>query len=257
MVYSATDFITFMTKCHTSSVSSHSLQLGEKSSQSPLSFHSSSTSDLSSIHNFTIDLCGDNINSIFVIIDTYNLNDENITRFICFCIDHGINCDVVITENFWSVKRMNETFYGKNFISMVGILYSMKRYNNLIQDIYLKLMPVHTFSNSNLQQFVMETVKSKNILQSDKRIRCKHILSFFNDSKDIHSHITPLFVKLNIPHTHLESTLDEIRMNKVFISMMTHLTAVSRGRGKHHSVLCNVNLLHIIMEYCGSNVKLF
>jgi len=199
-----------------------------------------------------IELSADNVNSIFCIIDTYNLDDSKISDIICYCIQMGIRFDVVTINELWNIPRMNSKFYSNNFASVIGAMYSSGNnvYRNCVEKIYFELCDRHQFSNSNLQSLVKKTIKDKHLLCFDPHFNAKHVLEFYNSDKDIQKHVLPLYKTLKINERFL-LFINQVRANKALIFFFVHIIAVRRGKGKYHSVLSNTDLIPLIFSYVG------
>lgn len=156
--------------------------------------------ELRKTHPQYIDFSSNTINHAFCVIDTYGIEDMYVGEFICFCIFCGIKYDAVVTENLWNIGRMNAKFYGFNFASVVGALYSSGNdyFRRCIEDIYIELCHRHKFSNSNLQEFVLKTLEHEEYLKNNPRENAEHVQSFFKSEFEIKRHALFLYEHLGI-----------------------------------------------------------
>jgi hypothetical protein len=201
-----------------------------------------------------LDLSEDNINSVYYVVDTYNLSDATIVEFICFCIEKKIRCDVVMElDSLWENERLNMIFLRKNFISAISVCFNNRKYTECLDPIFIQLCCYCSMPNKQLSEFVKKTKTDKILLQKNIRFRAKHILRYFDNSQKICKFVIPIFELMDIKMDGVGYTIYDaikhIRTNQVLIVFLVNNLAALNNKAKHHDVFSNVDLLSRIFDY--------
>lgn len=203
-----------------------------------------------------LELSQDNINSVYYVVDTYNLDDGAISEFMCFCINKGIRCDVVISlDSLWENERMNVVFMNKNFISVISVCFNNRKFIEILDPIFIQMCHRWPMCNKQIQSFVQKTTEDKLLVKQNVRFRAKHILKYFGDSKNIVKYAIPILelmgIELNGSQTTIFEAMSQVRANQALIMFLVHNFAVMNHRGKHHGIFSNLDILCMVAEYMG------